>query len=103
LDTVFEPFRSAARSAGYRSVVTTPLLNQKKDLMGVVATHFVLVHRPTNIELETFEGYSVLAGEHLSRLLGRATLESFALNMNQRLYRESGHEPLGQSRQSDTA
>jgi GAF domain-containing protein len=85
-DEEFAPFRSIARLAGYRSVVTTPLRTQAKDLMGVVATHFVRVHRPTALELDTFEGYSFSAGEHLSRLVGRATLASLALNMNRRLY-----------------
>src|SRR5262245_49551585 len=37
-DTEFDaesaPFRSVARSAGYRSVLTTPLWTQKRDLMG---------------------------------------------------------------------
>ncbi len=98
LDEEFTPFRPAARLAGYRSVVTTPLLTQAKDLMGVVATHFVNVHRLTDIEIDVFEGYSVSAGERLSRLLGRTTLDSFALKMNGRLYGRAidhGRQPGG--------
>jgi GAF domain-containing protein len=86
LDEVFAPFRLMARLAGFRSVVTTPLLTQANDLMGVASTHFVKVHRPTDVEIETFEGYSVSAGEHLSRLLGQTTLDSLALRMNSGLY-----------------
>lgn len=88
LDEEFAPFRPAARLAGFRSVVTTPLLTDANGLLGVVSTHFVSVHRLTNIELKTFEVYSVSAGEHLSRLLGQTTLDSFALKMNRRLYGE---------------
>jgi GAF domain-containing protein len=88
MDEEFTPFRSAARLAGYRSVVTTPLLTPAQDLMGVVATHFISVHRLTDIEIATFEDYSEAAGEHLLRLLGRATLDSLALKMNRRLYGE---------------
>jgi GAF domain-containing protein len=88
LDGEFAPFRPAARLAGFRSVVTTPLLTHANRLLGVVSTHFVSVHRPTDVEIETFEGYSVSAGEHLSRLLGKTTLDSFALKMNRRLYGE---------------
>jgi GAF domain-containing protein len=88
LDEEFAPFRPAARLAGFRSVVTTPLLTDANGLLGVVSTHFVKVHRPTDVEIETFEGYSVSAGEHLSRLLGHTTLDSFALKMNRGLYGE---------------
>jgi GAF domain-containing protein len=88
LDDEFAPFRPAARLAGFRSVVTTPLLTDSNGFLGVVSTHFVRLHRLTDIELKTFEGYSVSAGGHLSRLLGQTTLDSFALKMNRRLYGE---------------
>jgi sugar phosphate isomerase/epimerase len=61
LDTEFGPFRSAARSAGYRGVVSIRL-RPEKDLVGLVATHFVLVHRPTDVQIEAFECCSCLGG-----------------------------------------
>jgi hypothetical protein len=100
-DEEFAALRPAARLAGYRSVVTTPLLTYAKDLMGVVATHFVNVHRPTDIEIETFENYSISAGEHLSRLLGPTTLDAFALKMNRRLYDRAMDPAVHRSRQPD--
>ena len=85
-DAEFAPFRPAARAAGYRSVVTTPLLRNGHDLVGVVATHFVNVHRPTAIEIGTFERYSAVAADHLVGLLGARSVAGMAAEMNDALY-----------------
>jgi GAF domain-containing protein len=88
-DEEYAPYRAAARSAGYRSVMTTPLLTQQKVFIGTVSTHFVRSHTPTNIEIETLKSYSVAAAEHLHRLLGDERLEAKALSMSRRLYGEA--------------
>jgi GAF domain-containing protein len=86
LDEEFASFRPVARAAGFRAVATTPLFTRAAELVGTVSTHFARVHRPTAIEIETFENYSVFAGDCASRLLGPETLASMALKMNDRLY-----------------
>jgi GAF domain len=88
LDEEFASFRPAARAAGFRAVATTPLFTRAAELVGTVSTHFARVHRPTAIEIETFENYSVFAGDYTSRLLGTETLASMALKMSDQLYAE---------------
>jgi GAF domain-containing protein len=85
-DSEFAPFLPVAREAGFRSVISAPLLTYGSELVGVVATHFANVHRPTDIEIDVFEQYGSLAADHLHKLLGQETLASVAVAMNNRLY-----------------
>jgi hypothetical protein len=80
-DTEFGPFRSAARSAGYRRVVTIRL-RPEEGFDGPCSNAFCSGALSNRHPDRGVRMHSVLAGEHLSRLLDRATLESFALNMN---------------------
>ncbi|MBV8800295.1 MAG: GAF domain-containing protein [Alphaproteobacteria bacterium] len=89
-DLEFEPFRSVAREAGYRSVATTPLIAADGYFMGVVATHFARVHRPTPFEIESFEAYCVSAAGHLRDLLGGEPLDAAAIRLSNRLYTDMG-------------
>ncbi len=82
LDDEYAPYRAVARAAGYRSVTTTPLITRSNVLIGAVSTHFVRVHTPTAIEIETLKSYSVAAADHLHELLGNESLESKALAMS---------------------
>jgi len=85
-DSEFAPFLPVAREAGFRSVISAPLLAHGSELVGVVSTHFANVHRPTDIEIGVFEQFGSLAADHLDKLLGRETLASVAVAMNNRLY-----------------
>jgi GAF domain-containing protein len=85
-DEEYAPYRAAARAAGFRSVMTTPLFTNKKVLIGTVSTHFVNVHTPTAIEIDTLKSYSVAAADHLHNLLGGETVEAKALSMSSRIY-----------------
>jgi GAF domain-containing protein len=87
-DEEFKPFRAIALEAGYRSVLTTPLMHRGSELTGVLATHFGRVHRPTPIEIDTFERYSRVAAEHLRHLLTDECrpLDSIATRLHDRLY-----------------
>ncbi len=85
LDDDYAPYRAVARAAGYRSVTTTPLVTQNNVLIGAVSTHFVLVHTPTVIEIETLKSYGVAAADYLHELLGHESLESKALSMSRDL------------------
>jgi GAF domain-containing protein len=91
-DPEYLPYRAAARAAGYRSVITVPLITSTNVLIGAVSNHFVNVHGPTKIEMETLKSYSMVAAEHLYELLDDAPLKNVALSMNRRLYAEAGLE-----------
>ena len=87
-DQEFAPYRATARAAGFRSVVTTPLLTRQKVLVGTVSVHFVNVHAPAAIEMDTLWVYSLTAADHLHASLGGHALEAKALSMSRRLYDE---------------
>ncbi len=40
LDLAFIPHRAIARSAGFRSVKSVPIISKPKNLLGVISTHF---------------------------------------------------------------
>jgi GAF domain-containing protein len=88
LDEEFAPYRAIARSAGFRGVVSTPLLARRHFLIGVVSTHFVNVHVPTRIELEAIQSYAVIAADYLQYLLHDERVQSKASSMSRRLYDE---------------
>ena len=89
-DDEYAPFRAVARAAGYRSVVTVPLVTSTNLFLGVVSNHFVNVHKPTSIEMDTLKTYGNIAADHLHQLLGGALLREKALAMNSKLYRSAG-------------
>lgn len=89
-DEDFAPYRHALRAAGVRSVMTTPLLSSQRIIVGAVSTHFVRVHKPTPIEVQTLKSYSVAAADHLIKLLGSEALDDKASSMSRRLYEAVG-------------
>lgn len=52
----------------------------------MVSTHFAYVHEPTPIEMQTLKIYSVVAAEHLHKLLGDVPLATKAKQMSEELY-----------------
>ncbi len=86
LDEEFAPFRAIAREAGFRSISTTPLVTSNNSFVGAVSAHFVNVHAPTTIELETLRSYSVIAADYLLELLGEEPLAAKAIAMNRGVY-----------------
>jgi PAS domain S-box-containing protein len=56
-DPAFAPYRAIARAAGYRAVVSTPLLGFDGALLGAISTHFRAVHRPSDQELHRLDLY----------------------------------------------
>jgi GAF domain-containing protein len=89
-DEEYEPYRAAVRAAGYRSVITVPLTTSTNLPLGAVSNHFVNVHRPTAIEIETLKAYGMVAADHLFGLLDGDPLKDRALSMHHRLYAEAG-------------
>jgi GAF domain-containing protein len=85
-DPEFVEFSKDAASAGFRAVQSTPMFNRDGKFLGVVSTHFVQVHEPTEIEMAALREYSFVAAEHAYQLLGASTLAAKAEQMNAELY-----------------
>lgn len=51
-DALYEPLRPIARSAGYRAVVSTPLISRGGKPLGMLSTHWRGVHRPSEQDLQ---------------------------------------------------
>jgi GAF domain-containing protein len=85
-DADFAVFLKDARDAGFRAVQSTPFFTSDGLLLGMVSTHFASVHEPTSIELEILQSYSIVASEHVYRLLGNEMLGTKAKHMNDALY-----------------
>ena len=56
-DPGYAPFRAVARAAGYRAVVSTPLLRFDGAQLGAISTHFRTSHRPSEQELHRLDLY----------------------------------------------
>jgi PAS domain S-box-containing protein len=70
-DDSYAPFRALARAAGYRSMVATPLMSADGAPLGLVSSHFQLIHRPSEQELRRLELYL----RHASDFIQRRNLE----------------------------
>jgi PAS domain S-box-containing protein len=66
-DEPFERFRAVARAANFRSVVSTPLMRANGMPLGMVSTHFRLIHRPTDQELRRLDLYLRQASDFVQR------------------------------------
>jgi signal transduction histidine kinase/ActR/RegA family two-component response regulator len=62
-DPLFEAYRDAARTAGFRAVWSVPLLTTSGHLVGVLSTHFTAPHRPSDREIRLVELYARLAAD----------------------------------------
>jgi hypothetical protein len=59
-----------------------PLVTSTNFLIGCVPNHFVNVHKPTVIEINTLRSYSRVAADHLYQLLGNKPLKEVAQAMS---------------------
>jgi GAF domain-containing protein len=82
----FGSFRRLLRSARIRAVQSTPLRTKDGDSLGVLSTHFVNVHEPTKIEMETLQAYAKEASQYALKLLGETPLATMAAQMSEELY-----------------
>jgi PAS domain S-box-containing protein len=67
LDREYVPFRRLARAAGYRAVVSTPLIGANGTRLGMVSTHFGAAHRPTAQEIRRLDLYLRQASDFIQR------------------------------------
>jgi PAS domain S-box-containing protein len=66
-DELFAPYRSAARAAKFRSVISTPLLRVDGKAIGMVSAHFASVHSPTDQDLRRMDLYVRQAADFIQR------------------------------------
>jgi PAS domain S-box-containing protein len=66
-DSSFEPFLAVCRAAGFRSVISTPLVAADGTQLGMVSSNFRLIHRPSEQELRRLDLYVRQAGDFIQR------------------------------------
>jgi PAS domain S-box-containing protein len=66
-DGPYAPLRAIARAAGYRSVISTPLMSADGTALGMASTHFGSIHRPSEQELRRFDLYIRQASDFIQR------------------------------------
>lgn len=83
-DLDYAPYCHAAKSAGYRSVQSTPFITQDGKLIAIVSVHFAAPGGPSRSE--AFHLYSNVAAEQACELLGSVALAAKAAQMSEELY-----------------
>lgn len=66
-DALFEPLRPVARAAGYRAVISTPLIDIDGKPLGMVSAHFRAPHRPSPDALRRLDLYARQAASFIQR------------------------------------
>jgi PAS domain S-box-containing protein len=74
IDEPYEPLRPVARDAGYRAVVTTPLIGRSGRPVGMLSVHFRVPHRPDEHRLRLLDLYARQAADFIERLQADAAL-----------------------------
>jgi len=85
-DPDYAPYCAAAKSAGYRSVQSTPFITQDGNLVAIVSVDFATPGGPTRSEGQAFQLYSNVAAEQAYELLGGVALDAKAAQMSDELY-----------------
>ena len=68
-DTRFAPHREIAAAAGFRAVNSTPLLDLRGHLVGVLSTHYPRPYRPPKADLELMKRFGELIGQAIEACL----------------------------------
>src|SRR6202167_379316 len=66
-DPRVEPLRAAARAAGFRAVISTPLVGGDGTLLGVLSIHFKSARRPSEQDLRRLDLYSRQSSDFIQR------------------------------------
>jgi PAS domain S-box-containing protein len=67
LDEGLAPYRAIVRDAGFRAVVSAPLINRRGEVLGILSAHFRSPHRPSDGELRWLDLYWRRATDFLER------------------------------------
>lgn len=78
VDPTFEAHREIAEAAGFRSVQSTPLLSRSGRVLGVLSTHYLTVHRPSERDLRLLDLYARQAADFIERMPVETTLRESA-------------------------
>jgi GAF domain-containing protein len=65
-DPGFRPHLRIATRSGFRAVQSTPIIDARGGLHGIISTHFRHAHRPSELELETLDWYAEVLGTLLA-------------------------------------
>jgi PAS domain S-box-containing protein len=84
-DPGFEPFRSGAHAAGFRSIHSTPIVTRSGELLGVISVHFRRKPRPTDLDTQIAD----VCARHAADVL-EAFEAKEALRHSERVYRAIG-------------
>jgi GAF domain-containing protein len=68
-DPRFAPHRDIAAAAGFRAVNSTPLVDLRGRLVGVLSTHFPFPYRPPAGDLELMKRFGMLVGQAIEACL----------------------------------
>ena len=66
-DAAFEPHWAVAAAAGFRAMQLTPLIDQEREFMGVVSTHFRLQRQPSERDTRYARLYAEQAAKTVER------------------------------------
>jgi signal transduction histidine kinase len=87
-DSIFAPYREAARRAGFRACHSTPLFTQRGDIIGVLSVHFPLPHRPSQREIRLMDLYTRIAADAIENARLHRRLQQELDDRRQSLARE---------------
>lgn len=68
-DPRFAPHREIAAAAGFRAVHSTPLVDLRGHLVGVLSTHYPRPYRPPDADLELMKRFGELIGQAIEACL----------------------------------
>lgn len=68
-DESFSAHLQYAKDAGFRTVISTPLISNRGSIIGVISTHFSLPHRFTKEDLVRFEGFCSRAADKIEEFI----------------------------------
>jgi PAS domain S-box-containing protein len=80
-DASFAPLRATAHAAGFRAVISTPLVGADGSALGIAATHFRSPHRPTEQQLRRLDLYLRQASDFIQRCAMEDALRQHAQAM----------------------
>ncbi len=80
-DPQYEPLREVARAAGYRGVIAAPLLDMDGAAMGMLTTHFLSPHQPSEQDMRRLDLYVRQAAD----FIGRCKVEEALVKSDERL------------------
>ena len=66
-DAQYAPYLDVARAAGYRAIVSVPLVTAERAPLGAITVHFPVPHRPGDAEMRRLTLYSIQASDFIQR------------------------------------